>query len=171
MRGGFVLQFINKLNQWIHNIASILLGVMAVLVILQVIFRFILERPLAFSEELARFSMIWLVMIGATVLIRNNSHIAVTFFVELFPDSLQKVVRILNSILIILFCLVLIVYGFQLVFDTMNQIAPASQIPMGWIILSVPTFGVIGILYTIEKLLKEFIPSDNDNNAAERKEE
>lgn len=155
------MSFLNKLNNLISKISCALLILMTVLVLLQVLFRFVFVMPLQQSEELATFSMIWLIMLASSVLLRNKTHIGVTFFVELFPDRLQKVIRIINHILILAVCLIITIFGFELTMETMTQIAPASRIPMGYIILSVPTFGLLGSLYTIENILGEFLNQKN----------
>lgn len=153
--------FLKKLNGIIHNVASILLGIMTVLIIVQVLFRFVLKMPLGATEELARFSMIWLVMLGSTVILRDKGHIAVTLFVELFPSSLQKVSRIVNYFFILAVCITLTVYGVELALGAMSQMAAASKIPMGYIILSIPTFGFIGALNTLEHIFDELKPQKN----------
>lgn len=150
--------FLKKLNGIIHNIASVLLGIMTFLIIAQVFFRFVLKMPLSASEELARFSMIWLVMLGSAVILREKGHIAVSYFVELFPPSVQKGSRLLNYFFILAVCITLTVYGLELAMGAMSQMAAANKIPMGYIILSIPTFGFIGALNTLEHIFEEFKP-------------
>jgi TRAP-type C4-dicarboxylate transport system permease small subunit len=150
--------FLSTLNRLIHSISGILLGIMTMLVLLQILFRYILELPFTSSEELARFIMVWLVMLAATVVLRNKSHIAVEYFAELCSERVQKIARIISHLFILIFCIILVIYGFELSMIAMKQIAPATQIPTGWIVLSIPVCGFISMLYTIEHIIEELFP-------------
>ena len=152
--------FLNKFNQIMHGITSVLLAIMTILVIVQVFTRFFPDITLPFTEELARFTMIWAVMIGATVLIKKQTHIAVTFIFKKFPPKMKKVVNIFNHLLVLTFCLVIFVIGYRLIISGMAQVAPATQINMGLVILCIPIFGVIGVIYTIEHIFKEIQTKD-----------
>ncbi|WP_174734380.1 TRAP transporter small permease [Mesobacillus harenae] len=158
------MKLLNQVNRWVHNLSGVLLGVMTSLVIAQVFFRYVLSKPLIGSEELARFAMVWLVMIGATVVLRNRSHIAVEFFVELCPKAVQKAARILTYLLILVFSWILLTEGIHLTESSMNHLAPATQIPNGYITLSIPIAGFISILYMLEAIVLEFKGKDPTSN-------
>ena len=51
-----------------------LLGVMVIIVFTQVIFRFFIQQPLSWSEEVARYVFVWIIWIGAAVVVRENGH-------------------------------------------------------------------------------------------------
>ena len=146
-----------SLNRIIHGLSAILMGVMLTLVLVQVFFRYVLSSPLLGSEELARYSMVWLVMLGATVLLRTDGNVSVTYFAERFPESIQKVIRIVVQLLIGVFYIILTVYGYEVAKDAMSQISPATGIPVGYIAGSFPISGVIGILYIIENIILEIV--------------
>lgn len=150
------MKFLNKINSFIHGLAGVMLGIMTTLIIAQVFFRFVLRQPLSSSEELARYSMIWLVMLASTVLLKNRTHIAVTYFAELSPPGFQKVLRIISYACILVSCTVFLIFGYELMIKTVNQISPASHISKAWVASAIPVFGFIGILYTLEHIIKEF---------------
>ncbi|MCM3568479.1 TRAP transporter small permease [Neobacillus mesonae] len=158
------MKVLSTLNRFILSLSGILLGIMTFLVIIQVFFRYVLEKPLTGSEELARFTMIWLVMIGSTVVLRNKSHIAVEFFVELFPTVIQKGARIITYLLIFVFAIILMVDGYQLAMTSMSQISPATRIPNGYIAMSIPVSGFISALYMLESLFQEFFSKNRSTD-------
>lgn len=162
------MQFIIRINKVFEHIAAILLGCMTLLIILQVFFRYVLKSPLPSSEELARFAMVWMVMISITIVLRSRGHIAVTYFIELSSPIIQKTARTFSLLCIFLFSIILVIYGYDLALTAMKQIAPASKIPIGWIVMSIPVCGVISVLYTLEDLWNEFKVKEkafNGNNS------
>jgi len=81
----------------------------------QVFARYVLEAPTFWSEELARFLMAWLTMLGSAVLIRSDGHIAVDYFVNRLPLAGQRAARFLCDVLTLATCGLLAYYGAQLV--------------------------------------------------------
>lgn len=82
----------------------VLFTIIIVAVSLQVFCRYALNNPLTWSEELARFSFMWMVFLGLGLAERDNQHIAVDFFVSKMPPGAQKVVRIAVDV----FCIVVL---------------------------------------------------------------
>lgn len=68
--------------------------VIIVCVSLQVFFRYLLNDPLIWSEEVARLSFLWMVFLGLGIAERDHSHIAVDFFVDRMPQCVQKPLRL-----------------------------------------------------------------------------
>ncbi|MDR0440242.1 MAG: TRAP transporter small permease [Candidatus Accumulibacter sp.] len=81
-----------------------LFAVIIVSVSLQVFYRYVLNDPLTWSEELARFSFMWMVFLGLGLAERDDQHIAVDFFVGKMPSGMQKIIRIAVDV----FCIVVL---------------------------------------------------------------
>ena len=96
------------------DVLRVVVGIMfiavVVLTIVQVFCRFALDRPLVWSEELARFILVWMTMLGTPVLCYENTHLAITEFVEGMPSRMQALVRIVMN-LIVLFLFAAILYA------------------------------------------------------------
>jgi TRAP-type C4-dicarboxylate transport system permease small subunit len=110
-----------------------LTGIMTFIIIIQVFGRVFLPRPFSWTEELARYLMIWGAFIGASSLIRTWENVYVDFFIEKLPVQLKNWVY--NGILIIIFCLVGLVWKIALsVLPKLGlyQISPALGISMFW---------------------------------------
>jgi TRAP-type C4-dicarboxylate transport system permease small subunit len=151
------MRLLEGVNKVLEVITAIFVGLITVLVLSQVLFRYILEQPLAWSEEFSRYCLIWLVLLGFSILVRKNKHIAVTYFQSLFSDKIQRVIRIIVHFIIAFFCLILIFFGYDLAMRAMIQISPASGISMGYVDLVIPITGVISLLFTIEHIAREII--------------
>lgn len=155
------MKILERINKTIEYIIGILIGFITIIVIAQVFFRYVLEQPLSSSEELARYCVIWLVMLGFAVLVRQSGNVSVTYFAERFSSKIQKILRISVHFISSVFFIVMIVYGFDLSIKAMIQVTPATGFRMGLVDLVIPIAGVFSLLFTIEHLIKE-CTSKND---------
>jgi TRAP-type C4-dicarboxylate transport system permease small subunit len=80
-----------------------------ILTIIQVFCRFVLDSPLVWSEELARFILVWMTMLGSSVLCYEKSHLSITEFADAMPAK-YKVLVAFASNFILLFLLGTILY-------------------------------------------------------------
>ncbi len=119
------------LNTVVEYVIAALMGLMTIVVFVQVVCR-LTSGSLPWSEELARYMMIYLVYVGASVGVKYGNHIAVEFVASLLPEKFQRVLEILVNLLCLLCFILLLRYGMNIVNITMLQKSPAMQIPMGW---------------------------------------
>ena len=84
-----MLQLVRRLDRWMvaleKAVAGSLVLAVFVVVLLQVIMRYLFERPNPWSEELSRFCFIWLSMIGASLALESQSHFAFDLAVTKLP--------------------------------------------------------------------------------------
>ena len=83
--------FINKLNLWIFNGLAILFGLVTILTIYQVFARYVLNNPIVWSEEIVRYSMIWIVMLGTAVALRQGLLVSVEIILHIVPRKVKKI--------------------------------------------------------------------------------
>ena len=124
----------------------IITGVMTLVILLGVFFRYILEAPLPWSEELARYLMIWGVCCGVPIAFREGSHIAVSILVDKLHGPSGKIILRISQIIIFIFVAIVMVEGFILAFKVSSQTSPAMEISMKWPYLSIP-IGCLFILF------------------------
>ena len=138
-----VEQFVLTLLRWILFID---VGVMTLAVLAGVFFRYILEAPLPWSEELARYLMVWGACLGASVAFREGSHIAVTILVDKLRGFSGKIILKITQIVVFIFLGIVMIEGFRLAFLVSSQESPAMEISMRWPYLAVPV-GCLFILF------------------------
>src|SRR5699024_583098 len=85
------------------------------------------------------------------------------FFVSQLPNKLQLPIRIIQNLAVLSFCTILLIQGYKSTLQSMSQLATASKISIGWIMASIPTSGLIIILYIIEDFFKEVKLINNQN--------
>ncbi len=134
--------------------------VMTVLIAWQVFARFVMGSPLTFSEEVARFFMIWLAFLGAAYAFKKGSLISIDILNEVLKGTWLRILNLLIYVICIGFALVLIIYGIDMMLRVEPQIAPSTRLSMMWPYLAVPIGGVVILLNAISLILKEFIEED-----------
>jgi TRAP-type transport system small permease protein len=118
--------------------AALVLLVAAVLLAVAVRYFGVLGGSLHWTDELARFTTIWLVMLGSAVAFERGAHAAVDVLPDLLPPAAARLVRITAHLLSGLFLGVLAWQGLALSLRTMRQVSPALGLPMGFVYLAVP---------------------------------
>lgn len=81
----------------------ILFIVLIILATMQVLFRYVLQYPLPWTEELARFTLVWVTFLGAASVTRRKLHLAVDFFVTKLPARASRAISFFFYILILIF--------------------------------------------------------------------
>ncbi|MFV2047161.1 TRAP transporter small permease [Metabacillus sp. YM-086] len=121
----------------------------------QVLSRFILKNPSTFTEELLRYSLIWLAMLAAAYVVGKNEHIAITFLRDRLIEESRIKLDILIQSFFLLFSAIIMVYGgAKAVSLTMAQISPALHLPMGFVYLALPLSGVFILFYSTTNILE-----------------
>ncbi|HSB81510.1 MAG TPA: TRAP transporter small permease [Candidatus Methylomirabilis sp.] len=136
----------------------VLMLVMTVTVFLQIVFRYVFNASLDWSEEIARFSFVWVSFFGASALMRVREHINVSVFVDNFPPRLRLLAMFLANICALVCIYFFLVGGIALTYNEWRQLAPTTQIHMGWVYVAIPiSAGLMGIwmlIQTVESLLR-----------------
>lgn len=100
------LRGLAKLNYWLghlaKNIAGGMLALMVVLILAQVFFRYVLNDSLPWTEELAKYMMVWVACLVAPWAYRENLNVSIQMFAEALPLKLRQLSELLISILVIL---------------------------------------------------------------------
>jgi TRAP-type C4-dicarboxylate transport system permease small subunit len=124
----------------------VLMAVLVVVVVASVIFRYVLLSPLAWSEEVGRYLMIWVGFLAASIAIQQGMHVGIDFLVGWVPSGvaawLRRVARTLTGV----FLLIVTVYGFMLVVSLWDQWSPVLQFRMTWPYLAIPVGSLLMLL-------------------------
>lgn len=133
------IQKVDKCLSMIEN-AVIILGLSAMFLILlaQVIMRYVLSRPLTWSEEAARFIFVYVSFIGISYAYRQKGHIRMEVVVNLFPQAVRRGLEVLINLgTIALFCY-MIPFSFRFIGIQAGVKATATHIPMSIVYTALP---------------------------------
>lgn len=126
--------------------------------------RYALAEQAKWSEELARFLLVWVSLLGGATAFGEKAHLGVDYFVNKFDPAAQKLMIIISQLIILFFAIsIFIVGGSRVVKDTflMEQMTPALGWKMGYVYLALPIAGIFIILFTIEQLLETLLTTES----------
>jgi len=129
-----IAKFTERLSRFSAYVGETVLWVcmaaMAIVVCTQVFARYVLHNSIPWSEELARFLMIWLGLVGASAVMRYDAHVAITLLQERLPLKTAAGLRLLGRLAVGVFLFMLIREGFSLAVFFIRQKSPALRISM-----------------------------------------
>jgi TRAP-type C4-dicarboxylate transport system permease small subunit len=135
-----------------------LVGV-AVMVCLQVLFRFVLGAPLHYTEEVARYLTIWAALLGASLGVRSGTHFAVTYVLGSMPTGLRRAVAMGARLVLAAFLIAFGFFGTLLLETALVQSSPASRIPMVLVYVAVPVATVLMLTFMLtESVARDVLP-------------
>lgn len=140
---------VNKALEWF---LIILMVVNVLNVLWQVFTRFILKNPSSFTEELARYLLIWVGLLGASYAAGQKMHLAIDVILKSLEGRARALAELCIQFFIFLFALfVMVIGGFRLVSITLklNQISAALQIQLGYVYLVLPLSGLLIMFYAV----------------------
>ncbi|UJP65859.1 TRAP transporter small permease [Mongoliitalea daihaiensis] len=141
-----------KLDKVIATALMLLMGAMVINVTWQVLSRYLLQNPSSFTDELSRYMLIWLGMLGAAYVAGQNQHLAIDILPQKLQGVQQKRLLIFIAAAILLFALVImIIGGANLVFITfiLGQKSATLQIPLAYVYTIIPLSGLLVVVYQV----------------------
>ncbi len=127
-----------------------LFGTIFVTMIAQILFRYVLNSPLVWTEELARYLYVWACWLGAAVALRRGSHIVVGLVADRLPPRLARAVALGGQALALVFLAQLAIQGVRLALRTHTVLAITLPIPWSAIYAAAPVAAALMILQTLE---------------------
>ncbi|KYG29470.1 TRAP transporter small permease [Alkalihalobacillus trypoxylicola] len=147
------LKFIDRLNTSIKYIVSGMLLVLAILVFLQVITRFVINVPLSWTEEIARYLMVYIVFLGSGLAMRAQQHIAIDFLLDVISAKNKKRLTYFILWVCVAFFSLLVFFGTHLTLLVMSQSTPTLQYSMAFAYAAVPIGSSVMLLNAIAVLI------------------
>jgi TRAP-type C4-dicarboxylate transport system permease small subunit len=148
-----IRSLIRLLDRLATAILVLLMGAMGLIAFVAVFFRFVLHSPLTWSEESARYMMVWVTFMGAGLAMKRRRHIGITFVVDKLPDRIRLTVNTLAEVIIIAFMGIVTWQGLSLMLQLRTQVSPAMRFPMIIPYFAVPLGSFYMLLVTLELLL------------------
>ncbi len=151
---------LNVLTKSLMGLLSVLMALLTIAVIWQVASRYILRNPATWPDEIARFSMIWVSILGGAYVYSLEKHLAVT----ILPDYLRfkkisnfYLLKIIFHLLVIFLGIVMILGGYNVVSTNFNsgQLSAILHINVGYVYSCVPISGVLLILFALVFILRD----------------
>lgn len=145
-------QLFRKVKQIIEGILIVLFALLVVDVLWQVLARYFVKGSYSFTEELARFLLIWLSIMGAAYLNACKGHLSMDFLYSKLSEQNQFRLSVFGEVVILIFALlVMVVGGSNLVYITLHleQLSGTLQIPLGYVYSILPISGLLIMSFSV----------------------
>ncbi|MBA6222643.1 TRAP transporter small permease [Colwellia sp. MB02u-18] len=142
------------------SLEKILMFAMAAIVFTvtwQVFSRFILQSPSSYTEELARYLLIWIGILGSAYAYKAKAHLGLDLFVEKLAPAKKIKVRMLIEVLVIVFACSVMIYGGSLLMSMtieLKQTSAALGINMGIIYSAIPLSGILIVMFALDNIVQ-----------------
>jgi len=137
----------------------VLMGANVLNVLWQVFTRFVLRNPSSFTEELARYLLIWVGLLGASYAAGKKMHLAIDVVLQALKKKTKIWTEIIIQISLFLFSFfVMVIGGLRLVTITLtlNQISAALRIKLGYVYLVLPLSGLLIMFYAVVFVIEKY---------------
>jgi TRAP-type C4-dicarboxylate transport system permease small subunit len=143
------------LNRWVEHLLAALGMMMALIVAAQVVSRYLLNHSLFWSEELARYILVWLTFLGAAAAYYRKAHPGIDLLSSRMGPRLRRVNTIIVHLVSLGLFLVMIYHGTAFSAFVRAQISPALSLPMWAIFAVIPASGLLLTCHCLSFLARE----------------
>ena len=150
-------RIVDGVDRFARGVVIFLVVAVTAIMLAQVFFRKVLNSSLQWSEELSLFGLVWIVWIGAVVLMRNWEHINIPTFIDLVPKKHRFWFIGLSKVASIVFLSLLIWYGFDVFTQRFHGRSPSLEISSRWAKLSIPVGAVFMLIFALNTMLRDVI--------------
>lgn len=141
-----LLKGVDTLLNWV---LAMILVIMLLVVSAQVWYRFVLNDPLTWSEEVARYLFVWISFMGSAVGVRMNVHLGIDLIDKILSPKGRKIMTVAVNLLIQIFLVVVIIWGIKILNVVQFQKSASLGIPMTYPYLAVPVGSAFMLLNSL----------------------
>lgn len=148
------MKVLDRLEWGTKCLAGLCLASVFLLVVTQVVCRYIFSYSLPSASELSIYAMIWAVFLGAAAAFRDGQHIAMSVLKDRAPQNYRRVLEVIIFLGLVLFLCVVIKEGYGLSLRAMRQVSPAAGLPVGYISFAMPICSLLALVFLTENFLQ-----------------
>ncbi|ALS24919.1 MULTISPECIES: TRAP transporter small permease [Paenibacillus] len=157
-----LIKFVDKLNKVMECLAGFALALMTAVVFVQVFVRFVLgelgiQASVPWTEELARYLMIWAIFIGAAVAARRVDSLAVEILIQVVPPSAGKILKLTAYLFVLVFYVCIFFVGLEMAQFGFSEKAPVLKVPMVYVYSAMSIGAALTILNTVTSLIDIYV--------------
>ena len=149
MSTGVTDRFLGPIRRSVEVTIVTLFAVLTIAVFVQVVARYVFNQPPTWTEELARFCQVWIILLASSICIRKGSHLAVDYLGPSLTPGLRRAVAVSTGVLITLYCAAVVIWGTRLMMIGFQQTSPAMLLNMGFVYLVFPLAGGLMVLESV----------------------
>jgi C4-dicarboxylate transporter, DctQ subunit len=152
---------LNRINHYLNHfeeyVGVISLIFTSLIVFVQVVLRYVFNYSLSWSEETARYLIVWFVFIGSSIAVREKAHATMDALVTYLPEKGKRIFSILANTISIIFCVILIWSGIKIVSGVIEfaTVTPAIGLPMYIPYLAIPVGAALMLIRFLQILIQD----------------
>ena len=148
------MKILNQIKAVFDKILEVLgiicLSIMTVMIVYQVVARYVFNSPSAISEAMAQYLFVWMIMFGSAYVYGTLEHLTIDLLKDKFPPRMNMIVEIITNICLFAFVLLIcVIGGWKYTTGQVKQIDAALHISKSIMYASVPFTGVITMYYAV----------------------
>ena len=156
-----VLRMLSAINEWVgitaRNSAGMLLIAMTAIILVQIVFRYVLNDSLIWTEEVSKTLMVWGAFLIAPWAYRNGANVSIQMFTDELPLTLQRLLQLALNLLVIWIIVVFWSESFGMIDRGFSIKAASLPVQVGWFFIVVPfAFGAM-LLVGVELLIRDML--------------
>jgi TRAP-type C4-dicarboxylate transport system permease small subunit len=140
-----------------ENLAALFMGGLLATLFLQVFTRYVLNDPLSWTEEVARYLYVYIVFLGASAAISDRTHVGIDYFAKALPVRAQWAVSVAVNLLILAALGLLTYWGWRAAMRQWNLPLVVLDIPYTWVYVVIPITAVLMSLRTVALMRADFV--------------
>jgi len=153
MKKNLIRSSSDKINLILEYLLIVLVIIITILGFMGIFFRYVLDSPLTWSEELIRLLFIWIVFIGAAVAVKKEVHLRMALFAHFFGQKVS-ILDVVVNVTIIIFAVILILGGINFIYSVKFQLSANIRFPLLLFYVPLSISGIIMILHIISIFMK-----------------
>lgn len=145
----------NSIDVIVDGFGALLMFLLIAVTFYQVVIRYVFKAPSSWSEESARYLMIWLAMIGSAMALRHKEHVWIDTFIKSLSQEMRKIYTYFYFLCLFFFLVIILHYGIS--FAVLNSSQHSPTIPwlsMFWPCIGIPVGMALMIFYVFRELMK-----------------
>lgn len=132
------------------------LGIIVLTVVWQVVARYVTSQSTAWAPELAQTAFVWTALLAIPLGVRSSRHMLVDIW-RGRSERIQKIVFTIASVVVMVICLTLVVYGIEMLGTSSQRSLPSLGISSGWQMVAVPIGFGLSFIFQLEVLVRRFV--------------
>jgi C4-dicarboxylate transporter DctQ subunit len=146
------MNFLKNIHKIIEAFLVGIAVLQAILLMANVLFRYVLDSPIVWGDEIVRYSLIWMTFVGTAMAVKEKQHIQVDVIDLVLPKTGQKIVNIFGDVVVISFMGFMTYYGIKMTDFQRGMFGETlAWFSYAYVYVSIPIGGFFTIVYTLSK--------------------
>lgn len=145
----------HRVTQALNAALIVLMGLMVIVIFTQVFSRYVVGSSISWTEELARYLLIYLTFIGSAVAVREHAHLRVDFLVVRLPAVVQRILALATTVGIAIAAGFLLYYGATFTLLARGTVSPALEQSIAWVYAVMPVTGLLMLAFVLPHAVEQ----------------